>query len=293
VASLSLTADFPAIKEASEEVIRLYDRERHRDHAYYFGGHDSRVCAQGFHALSLWGLGFPDQAKQMVWQGIEDARSLGHTFSLAHGLYLGSLTLLLLNDLNACRTVADELYPIADRNKFAWPLAWARFVRGWLTSQQGDRSAGIEQMLKAIDEPASAVLRPMLLALLAEQQTRAAHLDAAIRTLARAMDEIHAQHARFQEPEIIRLRGEILLLQSRSNAVEAEAAFRQAMGMAGQQSCRASELRAAMSMARLWRNQGKRNDARELLAPVYGWFTEGFDTFDLKEAKALLDALRA
>ena len=118
-------------------------------------------------------------------------------------------------------------------------------------------------MLKAIDEPSSAVLRPMLLTLLAEQQTRAAHLDAAIRTLVRAMDEIHAQRARFHEPEIIRLRGEILLVQSRSNAVEAEASFRQAMGMAAQQSCRAIELRAAMSMARLWRDHGKRDEARD------------------------------
>ena len=290
VPGLFLTADFPAIKEASQEVIRLYDRERHRDHAYYFGGHDPRVCAQAFYALSLWGLGFPDQAQKMVWQGIEDARSLGHTFSLAHGLMVGSFTLLLLNDVNACRTVADELYPIA---KFSWPLAQARFLSGWLTSQQGDRDAGIEQMLKAIDEPSSAVLRPMFLTLVAEQHTRAAHLDAAIGTLVRAMDEIHAQRARFYEPEIIRLRGEILLLQSSSNAVEAEAAFRQAMGMPAQQSCRAIELRAAMSMARLWRAQGKRDAARDLLAPVYGWFTEGFDTLDLKEAKALLKELHA
>jgi hypothetical protein len=175
---------------------------------------------------------------------------LGHAFSLAHGLNLGSLTLLLLRDVNACRTVADELFLIADRNKFSWPLAQARLLRGWLTSQQ-DRDAGIEQMLKVIDEPSSAVLifRPMFLTLIAEQQTLAAHLDAAIRTLARAMDEIHAQRARFYEPEIIRLRGEILLLQSRSNAAEAEAVFRQAMGIAAQQSCRAIELRACVSLA--------------------------------------------
>jgi predicted ATPase len=231
----------------------------------------------------------------MAWQGIEDAHALGHAFSLAHGLNIGSLTLLLLNDVNACRTVADELFLIADRNKFSWPLAQARLLRGWLTSQQGDRDAGIEQMLKIIDEPSSAVLifRPMFLTLVAEQQTRAAHLDAAIRTLARAMDEIHAQRARFYEPEIIRLRGEILLLQSRSNAAEAEAVFRQAMGIAAQQSCRAIELRACVSLARLLGDDGRRTQARDLLAPLYGAFTEGFDTLDLKEAKALLDELQA
>ena len=130
--------DFLATKEAAEEVIRLYDRERHRDHAYYFGGHDSRVCARSFYAITFWGLGFPDQAARMVRRCIEDAHALGHTFSLAHGLNMGSLTFLLLHDVEACRVVADELYPFAERNKFSWPLAQARFLRGWLTSQQGD-----------------------------------------------------------------------------------------------------------------------------------------------------------
>ena len=97
-------ADFLATKEAAQEVIRLYDRERHRDHAYYFGGHDSRVCALSFYAMTFWGLGFPDQAARMVRRCIEDARALGHTFSLAHGLNMGSLTFLLLHDVEECRS---------------------------------------------------------------------------------------------------------------------------------------------------------------------------------------------
>ena len=116
------------IKETAEELIRLYDRERHRDHAYYFGGHDFRVCARSFYAISLWALGFPDQAERMAWQCIEDGRALGHTFSHAHGLNMGSLTFLLLNDESACRAVAAELYPRSpSANKFPWPLAQARF----------------------------------------------------------------------------------------------------------------------------------------------------------------------
>ena len=139
---LMRSADLTAMKEATEEVIRLYDRERHRDHAYYFGGHDARVCAQSFHALSLWGLGFPEQARQMAWRCIEDARALDHTFSLAHGLNMGGLTFLLLNDVEACRTVSDELFPLAERNKFTWPLAYALFIRGWLKSHHGEHDAG-------------------------------------------------------------------------------------------------------------------------------------------------------
>ncbi len=285
-------ADFPAMKEAAQEVIRLYDRQRHRDHAYYFGGHDARVCAQSFYAISLWGLGFPDQAERMAWQCIEDARALGHTFSLAHGLHMGCLTLVLIDDVNACRAVVDELYPIAERNKFPWPLASARFLRGWLAAQQGDRDAGIEQMLKAVDESSDAVLRPISLTLIAEQQMRAGRLDAAIGTLDWVMNEAQARPARHYQAEIVRLRGEILLAQSRGNSAEAEKAFREALVVAAQQSCRALELRAATSLARLLRDSARRTEARDLLAPVYGAFTEGFERPDLQAAKALLAELK-
>ena len=104
--------------------------------------------------LRAWACGASvvrDQAQRMAWQCIDDARALGHAFSLAHGLNMGSLTFLLLNDVDACRAVADELYPFAERNKFPWPLAQAPFLRGWLAAQQGDRDAGIEQMRQAVD----------------------------------------------------------------------------------------------------------------------------------------------
>jgi len=288
---LMRSADLAAMKEAAQEVIRLYDRERHRDHAYYFGGHDARVCAQSFHALSLWGLGFPDQAHQMAWRCIEDARALGHAFSLAHGLNMGGLTFLLLKDVEACRTVSEELFPIAERNKFTWPLAYALFIRGWLRSQQGDRDAGVEQMLKAAASAPAAVLRPIMLTMAAEQQSHAGHFDAALATLDRATHENIVQHAQFYEPEMARLRGEVLLRQSRGNAAAAEAAFRQAVAVAARQPCRALELRAAVSLARLLSDDGRAEEARELLAPVYGAFTEGFQWSDLQAAKTLLDAL--
>ena len=284
-------ADFLATKEAAQEVIRLYDRERHRDHAYYFGGHDSRVCALSFYALSFWGLGFPDQAARMVRRCIEDARALGHTFSLAHGLNMGSLTFLLLHDAEACRAAADELYPFAERNKFSWPLAQARFLRGWLTSQQGDLATGIEQMRKAVDDPSSAVMRPMLLSYMAEQQLRAEHFADAIGTLEQAAKEVRAGASRFYEPEIVRLGGEILLAQSAANAAQAESVFRQAMALATEQSCRMLELRSAVSLARLLGSDGRKSEARDLLAPMYGAFTEGFGRPDLQTAKSVLAGL--
>ncbi len=283
------TADFRALKESAQEVIRLYDRERHRDHAFYFGGHDSGICAQTFYAISLWGLGFPDQAQRAAWQAIEDARNLGHAFSLAHGLNMGGLTHLLLNDVEACRAVADELYPLAERNKFPWPLVYAKFQRGWLLTQQGDREAGIEQMLKAAEGTPVAALQPVVLTLIAQQQMLAGRHVAAIGALDQA--ELQSRHNRFYEAEITRLRGEVLLAQSPGNAAAAEAAFRQAMAVAARQTCRALELRAAVSLVRILSDSARRTEARELLAPLYGAFTEGFGLPDLKAAKALLAEL--
>jgi class 3 adenylate cyclase len=281
-------ADLAAMKESAQEVIRLYDRERHRDHAYYFGGHDSRVCAQSFYALSLWGLGLPDQAEKMAWRCIEDARALGHAFSLAHGLNMGGLTFLLLNDVEACRAVSDELFPLAERNKFSWPLAHALFIRGWLRAQRDESDAGIEQMLKAANSAPAAVLRPIMLTLSAAQQMHAGHLDAALGTIDQAMKENRLQHAQFYEPEMLRLRGEILLKQAPGDTAAAETAFRQALALAAAQPCRALELRSAVSLATLLRDGGRSSEARDLLAPVYGTFTEGFERTDLQAAKGLL-----
>jgi class 3 adenylate cyclase len=282
------TGDLTAMMEAAQEVIRLYDREQHRDHAYYFGGHDSRVCAQGFLAQSLWGLGFPDQAEKMAWRAIEDARALGHTFSIGHGLIMGSLTFFLLNDVTACQAVADELSLLAERSKLPWPMAHMEFMRGWLKAQDGDMDAGLDQMLQGANAPTSTAVRTLLLTLIAGQQLRAGHFDAAVATLDRAMNETRV---RSYEAEVIRLRGEILLTQSRGNAAAVETAFRQAMMVATRQSNRAMELRAGTSTARLLADDGRRDEARDLLAPIYGRFTEGFDRADLVAAKTLLAEL--
>jgi len=280
-----------AIREAAQEVIRLYDRERHRDHAYYFGGHDARVCAQSFYALSLWGQGFLDQAERMAWQCIEDARALDHAFSLSHALNMGGLTLILLRDLKACRAVADELYPLAERNKFPWPLIYARFVRSWLLAQESDPRAGIEQMVTVADHMDASVLRPILFATIAEQQMRVGLLDDAMNMLDRAQAETGDLLAPFYDAEIKRLRGEVLLAKSPNNAAEAEQALREAMAAAAGRSCLTIELRAATSLARLLAQTDRRAAARDLLAPVYGGFTEGFQRRDLQAARAQLAEL--
>jgi predicted ATPase len=199
--------------------------------------------------------------------------------------------LLILKDLDACRRVADELYPIAERNKFPWPLAGARFLRGWVAAQEGDRDRGIEQMAKATEEPSAAVLRPISLALIAEQEMPGGRFEDALGILDRAIRVVHDQPSRFYEPEIIRLCGEALLALSPDNAVEAEKVFRQAMAVAIRRSYRAIELHAGISLAKLLAENGRRAEARDLLAPIYAVFSEGFARPDLQAAKSLLAEL--
>ena len=268
-------ADFSGIAETAEEVIRLYDRKRHRDHAYYFGGHDSRMCARGFYAFGLWGQGLLDQAQRMAWQAVEDARELGHALSLAHALQRTGMIMTLLRDVESCRIVADELYPLAERNKFPWQLADAIFLRGWLAALAGDYDAGIEQMLHAINQPFSAGFRPIFLPVLPSKSCARDMPIAAMATIERATVEAGEQANQFCEPDIVRCRGEILLLQSRENGGAAERTFREALAMAAAQSCRPLELRTAMSLAKLLAENGRRNEAHDLLAPVYGALHRG------------------
>jgi len=291
IPGLQRYGDFTAMQEASEEVMRRYNRERHRDHAYFFGGHDARVCAQSFSAMALWGLGLFDQAGRMGRQCIEDARNLGHTFSIAHALHQSGATFMLLDDVAACQAIADELYPLAEHNKFPWPLTCARFLRGWVTARQGDQDAGIDQMLRATAEPAVLNRLPVLLTLVAEQQARAGRLEAVIDTLERAATSGQSMMQRFSDSEIARLHGDVLLRMSRANEGKAEALFGTSLAIAREQNCRAIELRAATSLARLRCDQGRRAEARDLLAPVYGSFTEGFGRPDLTAARSLLNEL--
>ena len=284
--------DFAGMTETAHEVFRLYSRNRHRDHAYYFGGHDARMCARSFYAQAQWGLGLLDQAHATVRESIEDARDLGHLFTLAHALQRGGHTLVLLQDAKSCRAVVDELYPLAERNKFPWQLSDAKFLRGWLAALDGDYEAGIEQMQYAADAKfAAGTFLPIFLLQIAEFQLRAGMPDRVMATLDRAIDVTQTQGNHFCEPDIFRMRGEALVTLSPTRHDDAEAAFHEALAVARRQSCRILELRAAVSLARLWTTKDRRDAARDLLTPIYGSFTEGFNRPDLQAAKALLTQL--
>jgi predicted ATPase len=276
------------VKEASDEVIRRYDRQRHRDHAFLFGGHDARVCARSFRATSLWGLGFLDQAHETGLKAIADARDLGHAFSIAHAMHQSVMVFVLLDDVATCQAIAAELLEIAERNKFPWPLTHARFHHGWLAARRGDHAAGIKQMAAAADEPSAGNRRPVLLSILVQAMVRAGRYQDAIAVLDR-IDKVQrdAQFMMFAS-DALRLRGEAFRQLFRTDEGKAEACFQQAIAVAREQQCRTFELRALVSLARLRSDQGRGVEARDLLAPIYGAFTEGFERPDLQAAKALL-----
>jgi predicted ATPase len=167
-------------------------------------------------------------------------------------------------------------------------------LRGWALVTQGEGAEGIAQMrqgLAAYQAMGGGVFRPAYLVLLAEAYGNMGQTDEGLSILAEALAVVEHSEERWWEAELYRVKGELLLRQAVPDEQEAEACLRQAFDVARHQQAKALELRAAMSLARLWQQQGKRDEARALLAPIYGWFTEGFDTADLQEAQALLEEM--
>ena len=183
---------------------------------------------------------------------------------------------------------------LATEHGFPYLRAVGIVLQGWALTRGGQVAEGIVQMREGLDElraMGAEVLRPYLLALLAEVYGSSGQIEAGLGVLEEALVTAENHTERFNEADLHRLKGELLLRQCGEAGVEAEACFQRALDIARHQQAKSLELRAAMSLARLWQQQSKRDDARQLLAEVYGWFTEGFDTADLQEAKALLDAL--
>jgi predicted ATPase len=193
----------------------------------------------------------------------------------------------------AVQAQADALLTLATVQRFPLHVGWGTFWRGWALAMQGQGEAGLAQMhqgMAAVLAAGQMVSRPYCLVLLAEAAGHAGQVDEGIRLLAESLTAFEANAQGDLLAETYRLQGELLLQQAVPDAAQAEVCFQQALAIASRQQAKSWELRAATSLTRLWQRQGKRAEAHELLVPVYGWFTEGFDTADLQEAEALLEA---
>jgi len=242
----------------------------------------------------LWYLGYPDQAVARIQEALILARELSHPFSLAHALDHAAWLHQYRRDGRLALEQAEADMALCHEQGFSFFLAHGTILRGWALAAQGQRPEGITQMqrgMAALRTIGVGVLLPRDHAMLAEAYGESGQAEAGLRLLAEALTTADHQGMHLWEPELYRVKGELLLRQTIPDALEAERCFRQALDIARRQEAKSLELRVAASLSRLWRQQGKRAAARQLLAEVYGWFTEGFDTTDLQEAKALLDAL--
>jgi predicted ATPase len=273
--------------------IALYDSQQHRAAAFRYG-EDSGVICHSFAAWALWYLGYPDQGLARIDEAVTLAQQSAHPFSLSFVLSFAAVFHQLRREGRATQERAEAAMSLATEQGFPLWVAYSSIPRAWALAHQGQAKEGIEQIhrgLTAWRATGAEIHRPYFLMLLAEANGTIGQPEAGLTVLAEALTLVDKSGERWYEPELYRLTGALLLQQSADHHAEAQACFYQALAVARPQQAKSFELRAAMSLSRLWQQQGKRGDARELLAPVYGWFTEGFDTADLQEAKALLEAL--
>jgi predicted ATPase len=248
--------------------------------------------ARAHAAWVLWYLGYPDQALQRSHEALTLAGELAHPFSLAHALDCAAWLLQLRREEQAVKERAEAAILLATEHRFAMEAAWGTTLRGWALAAQGQREEGIAQIrqgLTAWQATEAELFLPWWLAFLAQAYGQVGQTEEGLTILTEALAEADKNGERFYEAELYRLRGE-LRLQLRAQE-KAEEDFRQAITLARRQHAKSWELRAVMSLSRLWQSQGKKEEAHGLLTEIYGWFTEGFDTADLQDAKVLLEAL--
>jgi predicted ATPase len=251
------------------------------------------VGCRVFGAQALWALGYPDQARQWSAEALAWAEALAHPFNMVFVLTGAARLHRFLREPHQVRARADAAIVLAQEQGFAQFLVQASIQRGGALAEQGQVAEGLAQIRQGLTawQATGSYTRPHKLALLASVYGQVGQPEEGLRTLTEALTLVEAIGERFIEAELHRLTGALLLARSAETPADAETCFQQALAIARQQQAKSWELRAAMSLSRLWQQQGKRIEAHELLAPIYGWFTEGFDTADLQEAKALLEEL--
>jgi predicted ATPase len=255
---------------------------------------DPRVATLSFLALTLWLLGYPAAALEMICEALGRARDLGHPMSLAFALSYGAMLKLCRRDPEAAHQLADEAHRVGMEHGFRYWSALGSTYRGIAQAALGRTDEGIAETLAGIESyrsTGSALGAAAVIVGLASSYLRAGLADEALSAAEQALSVIEQTGARMSAAELCRLKGEALLSRGAPFDAQAQACFEQAITIARQQEARSWELRATMSLARLLAKQGGRDEARTMLAEIYNWFTEGFDTADLKDAKALLDEL--
>ncbi len=290
--TLTFAGDFDAARRHAETAIALYDRERDHHLTYVYSGHDPGVCARSFGSLALWQLGYPDQALANCQDGERLAREVAHPFTVAVAFWATGMMHILRRETDATRQTGEAMIAHCSDKGIPPFIPMGRVFRGGALAEQGDVTVGIAEVaegLAGVRASGTEYTLPLFFAWLAEICGKGGRLEEGLAALEQGRALSEQTEDRFSLPEFDRLEGEILLARCARNQAEAQACFERSLQLARAQDARCLELRAATSLARLWAGSGRRAEAHDLLAPVYDWFTEGFETADLKEAKALLD----
>jgi len=308
--------EFPLARSYLEHGSALYDPQRHRTGGVLYG-QDAGVACRSIATFALWMLGYPDQALRQSYEGLRFAQDLSHPFSLALALSWTADAHCLRGEWQAAQQRAEALIALCAEQGFSFWLAAGTTNLGRALVWQGRKTEGIAQMrqgLAARRAIGAVTAQTFTLTALAEAYGEAGQAEEGLSVLAEARAAVDNTGERSYEAELERLKGDLLLMQKITNhksqikrqkseipapqsqilepESQAEACFLKALDIARKQQAKSLELRASSSLARLWQQQGKQQEAHELLAEIYGWFTEGFDTKDLQEAKALLEELR-
>jgi predicted ATPase len=273
--------------------ITLYDPQQHRASTFLYG-EDAGVICHSFAAWTLWCLGYPNQGRAQSQQAVTCAQQIAHPFSLGLVLTRAAVYHQLRREVRFTQERAEAAISLATEQGFPLWMAHGAILRGWALAHQGQAQEGIEQIHQGVTAWSSTgaeLLRPYFLALLADIHGIIGEPEAGLTVLAEALTLVDTTGERWYEAELYRLKGTLLLQQHTDDQAESENYFHHALVISRNQQAKSFELRTATSLSKLWQQQGKRQEAYDLLAPVYGWFTEGFDTADLKDAKALLDEL--
>ncbi len=293
--ALLCTGEMVQGRTYSDRALALYDVAEHRPLAARFG-QDAKVAALSYRSLALWMLGYPDAALADADDALKDARAIGHIPTLMYALAHVLMTHTYCGNQTAASSEADELLALAEKVGSSFWKATAIMLQGWVLALTGNATDAIKLISSAISAWELMEVRlwaPTYLSHLALAYAGDRQFDDARRFIRDALETAERTKERWCEAEVHRLAGEIELMSPRPDTERAEGWFVRALAIARQQQARSWELRAAMSLSRLRRDQGKRAEARDLLAPIYAWFTEGFDTRDLREARAVLDTLAA
>ncbi len=281
----------------TEQGMKLYNPDTHSRLAHQYGGHDAGVCCGNHQARILWSLGYPDRAQRRSKETLELAETLKHPFSLALALYWATWVSRQRGDLEVCQKQVAMCLKLATEHRFPRFVANGTLLQGWLLVMTGQTEDGMSRLREGFNE-----LRKIgsvgesldASALLVEAYAKEGDIEAGLEEANEALRRVHKSgesYYRYYEGILQRIKGDLLGARSAPEEASAEDCLQMALDFAREEQAKSLELRAALSLGRLWQRQGKIEEARKLVGEVYGWFTEGFDTPDLKAARALLEEL--